>query len=260
MSPAHAGEHGDQCRHLHHAWGHDLKPLLPNKVRGVPRVDDRRVISGIVHVLKSGCRWVDAPQEYGPRKTLYNRFVRWAAKGVWRDIFLALADAGGPPSQALIDSSAVRAHRSAAGGKGGSSCKMSRSRGGLTTKIHAITDRLCRPIRFILTGGHVPDCVAAESLLGMLPSQVDVVQGDKGYDSNAIRLQIEAAGAAPNIPPKSNRRYKPGFSPALYRDRNAVERMFGRLKDFRRIGTRYDRRADVYLSAVCLAATVSYWL
>lgn len=135
-----------------------------------------------------------------------------------------------------------------------------RSRGGRTTKIHAITDRLCRPIRFILTGGHVPDCVAAESLLGMLPSQVDLVQGDKGYDSNAIRLQIEAAGAAPNIPPKSNRRYKPGFSPALYRDRNAVERMFGRLKDFRRIGTRYDRRADVYLSAVCLVATMSYWL
>lgn len=64
-----------------------LKPLLPNKVRGVPRVDDRRVISGIVHVLKSGCRWVDAPQEYGPRKTLYNRFVRWAAKGVWRASF-----------------------------------------------------------------------------------------------------------------------------------------------------------------------------
>lgn len=135
-----------------------------------------------------------------------------------------------------------------------------RSCSGRTTKIHAITDRLCRPIRFILTGGHVPDCVAAETLLGMLPSQVNVVQGDKGYDSNAVRSQIEATGAAPNIPPKSNRRYKPGFSPALYRDRNAVERMFGRLKDFRRIGTRYDRRADVYFSAVCLAAAVSYWL
>lgn len=71
-----------------------LKPLLPNKVRGVPRVDDRRVISGIVHVLKSGCRWIDAPQEYGPRKTLCNRFVRWAEKGVWRDIFLALVRLG----------------------------------------------------------------------------------------------------------------------------------------------------------------------
>ena len=84
---------------------------------------------------------------------------------------------------------------------------------------------------------------------------MNVVQGDKGYDSNAVRAQIESAGAAPNTPPKPNRRYKPGFSPALYRDRNAVERMFGRLKDFRRIGTRYDRKANVFLSAVCLAAT-----
>ena len=106
-----------------------LKPLLPNKVRGVARVDDRRVISGIIHVLKSGCRWVDAPSEYGPRKTLYNRFVRWAKKGIWQEIFIALADAGGPPSQALIDSSAVRAHRSATGGKGGRRRKALAGRG-----------------------------------------------------------------------------------------------------------------------------------
>ena len=60
-----------------------LKPLLPNDTRGKPRVDDQRVISGIIQVLKSGGRWIDAPEVYGPRKTLYNRFVRWAAKGVW---------------------------------------------------------------------------------------------------------------------------------------------------------------------------------
>jgi transposase len=106
----------------------------------------------------------------------------------------------------------------------------------------------------------VPDCIAAEPLIRLLARQVNVVQGDKGYDSNNVRSQIEAAGTAPKIPPKSNRRYKPGFSPALYRDRYAVERMFGRLKDFRRIGIRYDRRADVYLSAICLVAAVSYWL
>jgi transposase len=70
-------------------------------------------------VLKSGGRWADAPSAYGPRKTLYNRFVRWAAKGVWVDIFHALASAGGPPAQVLIDSSAVKAHRCASGGKGG---------------------------------------------------------------------------------------------------------------------------------------------
>jgi transposase len=105
-----------------------LAPYLPRDTRGVPRVDDRRVISGIVHVLKSGCRWADAPAIYGPKKTLYNRFVRWAAKGVWLDIFHALAAAGGPPAEVLIDSSAVKAHRCAAGAKGGSGARRSAAR------------------------------------------------------------------------------------------------------------------------------------
>ena len=105
-----------------------LVPLLPTDTRGVPRVDDRRVISGIVHVLKSGGRWADAPPVYGPKKTLYNRFVRWAAKDVWTDIFHALASAGGPPAEVLIDSSAVKAHRCAAGGKGGKARRRSVAR------------------------------------------------------------------------------------------------------------------------------------
>jgi len=105
-----------------------LAPHLPTDTRGKPRVDDRRVISGIVHVLKSGGRWADAPAVYGPRKTLYNRFVRWAAKGIWTDIFHALASAGGPPAEVLIDSTAVRAHRCAAGGKGGNAARPSAAR------------------------------------------------------------------------------------------------------------------------------------
>jgi transposase len=100
-----------------------IEPPLPTGTRGKARVDDRRVISGIINVLKSGGRWIDAPPAYGPRKTLYNRYVRWAAKGVWSDLFHALAQAGGPTEQVLIDSSAVKAHRSAAGGKGGRKAK-----------------------------------------------------------------------------------------------------------------------------------------
>lgn len=107
-----------------------VSPLLPTDTRGKPRVDDRRVISGIVHVLKSGGRWVDAPAEYGPKKTLYNRFVRWAGKGVWIALFEALAQTGGPPAQVLIDSSAVKAHRSATGGKGGRRRRPSGARAG----------------------------------------------------------------------------------------------------------------------------------
>jgi transposase len=129
-----------------------IAPHLPTNTRGKPWVDDRRVISGIIHVLKSGGRWADAPDAYGPRKTLYNRFVRWAAKGVWMNLVQALAQAGGPPAHVLMDSSAVKAHRSASGGKGGSRPKPSGG-GGRSTKIHALTDGHCRPIAFLLTGG-----------------------------------------------------------------------------------------------------------
>ena len=113
-----------------HFWLNDhqftrLAPHLPTDTRGKPRVDDCRVISGIVHVLKSGCRWADSPLVYGPRKTLYNRFVGWAAKGIWLEIFHALAAAGGPPAEVLIDSSAVKAHRCASGGKGGNAVRRS---------------------------------------------------------------------------------------------------------------------------------------
>ena len=125
-----------------------------------------------------------------------------------------------------------------------------RSRGGRTTKIHALTDCFCRPIAFLLTGGQVADCTAADTLLEQMPA-TGILHGDKGYDSNAVRRKIEATGAAPDIPPKINRIWKPCFAPLLYRDRNAIERMFGRIKDFRRIATRYDRLARNFLAAVC---------
>ena len=116
-----------------HSWLTDeqfskIAPHLPTDTLGKARVDDRRVISGIVHVLKSGGRWIDAPSDYGPKKTLYNRYVRWAEKGVWVALFQTLAQAGGPPEEVLIDSSAVKAHRSASGGKGGSKIRRSAAR------------------------------------------------------------------------------------------------------------------------------------
>ena len=134
-----------------------------------------------------------------------------------------------------------------------------RSRGGRTTKIHALTDAECRPIAFLLTGGQIADCTAGAVLLEEMPRSA-ILHGDKGYDSDAIRRQVEGKGAMPNIPPKANRHWKNCFSPVLYRSRNAIERMFCRLKDFRRIATRYDRLASNFLAAVCIAAVVSYWL
>ena len=86
------------------------------------------------------------------------------------------------------------------------------------------------------------------------------MHGDKGSDSDAIRRAIEGKGGMPNIPPKKNRTWKNCFSPMLYRSRNLIERMFGRLKDFRRIATRYDRKAQNFLAALSIAAIVCYWL
>ena len=143
--------------------------------------------------------------------------------------------------------------------RGERSQAIGRSRGGRTTKIHALTDRHCRPVAFLLTGGQVADCVAADALLDQVAS-AEIIHGDKGYDTNAVRQKIEAKGAAPNIPPKVSRVWKNCFSPYLYRGRNAIERMFNRLKDFRRIATRYDRLATNFHAAVCIAAVVSYWL
>lgn len=100
------------------AWAR-IEPLLPHGKPGKPRVDDRRVISGILHVLKTGCRWRDVPAAYGPPTTVYNRFNRWSRRGLWQRLFQALATDGSPPEELLIDSTFVKAHRSAAGGKGG---------------------------------------------------------------------------------------------------------------------------------------------
>ena len=103
-----------------------IEPLLPRGRRGAHRVDDRRVISGIVHMLRSGARWRDCPPAYGPYTTIYNRFNRWSRQGIWFEIFEALTGSTGVyGGAAAIDSTHIKAHRSAAGGKGGPSSKPS---------------------------------------------------------------------------------------------------------------------------------------
>ena len=108
-----------------HFWFSDeqwarLEPLLPSGDRGARRVDDRRVLSGIVQALRSGGRWADCPREvYGPKKTLYNRFVRWSERGVWARIFKELAAIPDMPGRLFLDSTCIKVHRCAGGAKGG---------------------------------------------------------------------------------------------------------------------------------------------
>jgi transposase len=100
------------------AWA-AIEPHLPKNQPGARRVDDRRVISGILHVLKTGCRWRDCPKEYGPHTTIYNRFNRWSRRQLWVRILDALVNKGVLVHSTALDSTYVKAHRSAHGGKGG---------------------------------------------------------------------------------------------------------------------------------------------
>ena len=90
-----------------------IEPYFPLS-HGIPRVDDRRVLSGIIFVIRNGLRWRDAPDAYGPAKTLYNRFIRWSRLGVFNRIFEALAAKGGKPDRLIIDATHLKAHRTAA--------------------------------------------------------------------------------------------------------------------------------------------------
>ena len=106
-----------------------IEPFMPRNQPGARRVDDRRTISGIIHVIKSGCRWRDCPAAYGPHTTVYNRFNRWSRRGFWRGMLVALAEAGWVAETAALDSTYVKAHRSAHGGKGGRRRRPSAPRG-----------------------------------------------------------------------------------------------------------------------------------
>ena len=104
-----------------------IEPLLPH-LGGKPRVDDRRVISGILHRFREGLRWRALPEAYGPRTTVFNRFNRWSERGLWQQLFAALAACDEPPLLGMVDSTSVKAHRSASGAKGGSATRPSAAR------------------------------------------------------------------------------------------------------------------------------------
>ncbi len=128
---------------------------------------------------------------------------------------------------------------------------MGRSRGGLTTKLHALVDADGRPVSLRLTGGQVHDACEAEALIEAIPEGATLL-GDKGYDSAAIRHAAAERNIWTNIPNRSNRKQRFGFSSWLYRQRNLVERFFNRIKQFRGIATRYDKDAANYLAAIKL--------
>jgi transposase len=158
----------------------------------------------------------------------------------------------------MIDTSIVRVHQHAAS----IACKkkqfLGRSRGGLTSKIHAVVDTNGLPVRLALTAGEVHDNRLARKLLSRLRSGT-MLLADRGYDADLIRALAAERGVWANIPPRSNRNDPICFSPYLYRARNLVERLFNKIKQCRRVATRYDKLAADYLAFVQLAS-IRLWL
>ncbi|MED7824014.1 IS5 family transposase [Streptomyces chiangmaiensis] len=264
-----------------------LAPLIPRAVTGRPRVEDRQVINGMVYKIRTGVSWRDLPERYGPWKTVYTRFRRYALDGVFTRALQqiqARADAAGDIDWLVqIDSTIVRAHQHAAdtGRKGGSiddepdDHALGRSRGGLTTKIHLACDGKGRPLAVLLTAGQRHDSVCARSLLerirvprtgrGRPRCRPNHVIADKAYSSRGLRAYLRRRNLTHTIPEKQDQKghrrnrgrrggRPPVFDRDTYRRRNIVERCFNQLKGFRGLATRYDKTATSYEAAVSLAS------
>ncbi len=206
------------------------------------------MISGILHVLKAGCRWCDCPADCGPSTTVYNRFNRWSHRGFWLKLLDALVGAGAVTRSTAVDNTYVKAQRAAFGAKGARSTQaIGRSRDGWTTKVQPLTDVIGRPYALMLTADNVSDVKAAPVLLERA-GRMRYLLADKDYDADRLRRALRDAGAVPVIPGRSNRKPTNRYDKDRYRARHLIENAFCRLKDFRRIAARNDKLATDFLS------------
>jgi transposase len=259
-----------------------IEQMLPGKVTdpGRSAADNRLFMEAVLWILRTGAPWRDLPQSFGPWNSVYQRFRRWSERGVWFNVFRELAkDADFEERRcAPVRSTSGWQYRAGSsarcwrGQKNGAQA-IGRSRGGLTTKIHAAVEGLGNLVDFILTGGNVHDSTQAEELLDRIEAhatkvdaQIASVTADKGYDAKAIVARVEdlgalRAGAAHPavIPQLCNRKDPRPVDWAQYKNRNLVERFFARLKQFRRIATRYDKLVARFASFLHLAAAY-VWL
>ena len=235
-------------------------------------------MSGILWVLRTGAPWRDLPEHFGSWSTTYSRFRRWTAAGVWQRVLEHLqheADVRGELDwdAHYVDGTVVRAHRSAAGAVGGQEHEaLGRSRGGFGTKVHVRAEGGGRPIAFVLSGGERHESLYLQPLLesgrvkragvGRPRHRPARVVGDKGYSYPSVRQLLARKGIRAVIPRRRDQRpydQRHRFDAALYRERNRVEWLVGRLKQHRRLATRYEKRARSYLAMLTLAA-ILLWL
>jgi transposase len=187
---------------------------------------------------------------------VHNRLSRWSESGGWERILKVLiADADN--EYVMIDSTIVRAHQHSAGAQknNGTPPAIGRSKGGLTTKIHALGDALGNPIGFHLTAGQAHDLEGADVLIERVEAQAFLADRADDADDRVIKRLTEKH-CQPVIPPKSNRKQQRFYDKFLYQARHLIENFLAKLKQYRAIATRYDKTARNFLGAIYLAASV----
>lgn len=243
--------------HLSDACWETLRPHVEVFGRFGRKTDLRGFIEAVFWVLRTGCPWRDLQSCFGQWSKTYRRFRRWAVAGRWKALHERLCESLPEIAVLMVDSTAVRAHGHAAGAAGGQQHQaLGRSRGGFGTKIHASVSEGGRLLSVILTGAERGDVTQAEPLLSSAGVNCLAVIGDKGYDSDRFVQAIEQRGARAVIPSRKGRRCPRALDSGLYRLRNVIERFFGRLKQFRRIATRYDKTAGSFAGFVFVAVSV----
>ncbi|MBO9399051.1 IS5 family transposase [Shimia sp. R9_2] len=237
-----------------------LEPFFP-KSHGKPRVDDRRVLSGIIFINRSGLRWRGAPSVYGPYKALNNRWKRWNDKGIFAQMMADLAAEHGEEKIAMIDATYLKAHRTAtsSGVRRGRGRLIGHTKGGMNTKLRAICDSRGHPLNLIIIAGQVGDYIGARVLLSGLPD-VSWLFGDRGHDADWFWEALRGKEIRACIPGLQQRKKPVKYDKRRYKRRNRIESMFGRLKHWQRVAIRYNRCPKVFLSAIALVAFVIYWL
>ena len=234
-----------------------IEPLFPKYRTGrPPKYTNRQLLNAILWICKTGAPWRDLPSYYAPWKTVYTRLSRWHHVEILEDIFIALNDS--PNLENLrLDSTVVSAHQhSATAKKGGSNSEenlIGSSRGGKSTKIHALVDALGNPIIFHVTAGNVNDSPVAIKLLEQVELQDVNVIADRAYGGNATREYISKHGGQYTIPPKINVREKWEVDWWLYKERHVIECFFNKLKHFRRIATRYEKTPEIFQTFLYLS-------
>ncbi|MEN0068524.1 MAG: IS5 family transposase, partial [Myxococcota bacterium] len=206
-------------------------------------------------ILRTGAPWRDLPSAFGAWNSVFRRFRRCERSGRWARLGIRLARVEAGDEVVLVDSTVVHAHPDAAGARSADADleALGRSRGGFTTKSHALVSPRGRWRAFVLTPGQRADVTQAVPLLETIPSPSAVV-GDRAYDADGVLAWCAAHDATPVVPARRNRRCARDLDREAYALRNVIERFFGRLKRFRRVGTRYEKTASSFGAFVTLAA------